>query len=198
MNSFTERDVEILDSIIKIALTKRAVFPEDLEPLSNSYLSRANEIKANDYSYYLDILKEYNVVKINSVIGNRFRIEPIHIKTQNFSDQGGFKAEYDNKHRELKRSEELDELSLKKLRWDSKISKWQAKTFWYIFGFACIGGLYSTYDIVTKIVNNNNENLVTKSQMKLELSRLHTLILDQKMIDSLRSSKNHIDSSKRK
>lgn len=69
-----------------------------------------------------------------------------------------------------------------KLKNDAKLSQWQVNTFWWIFGLAIFGGGYSAYDFtknLTKSVNVQQKE-ITKEEMELELSKLRTLILNQK------------------
>jgi len=200
MESLTKKDVEILDLILKTAVTKGKVFPDDLPPLRDyKILVNASEFKRTDYAYYFDILNKYEIVKIYTDL-NSFRIEPIPIKADNFYNQGGFKAIFDERQRVINRNKELDELSFKKLKWDSKLSKWQVKTFWWIFAFACFGGLYSTYDILTDKLRNKktDQQIITKSQMDSELTKLRALISDQKKVDSIDFTKINKDTLNKK
>jgi hypothetical protein len=74
-------------------------------------------------------------------------------------------------------------LTENKLLNDYTLSKWQVKTFWIALSFGVFGGLYSGYDFIKSLTNEdtNQEKQVTKEEMELELSKLHTLILNQKM-----------------
>lgn len=73
-------------------------------------------------------------------------------------------------------------LTESKLLNDYTLSKWQVKTFWVALSFGFFGGLYSSYDFIKNLTNEdtNQEKQVTKEQMELELSKLRTLILIQK------------------
>ena len=76
--------------------------------------------------------------------------------------------------------------SEKKLYNDSKLSQWQVKTFWIALSFGVFGGIYSGYDFIKSLTNEdtNQEKQVTKEQLESELSKLRILISDQKK-DSL-------------
>ena len=69
---------------------------------------------------------------------------------------------------------------------DSKLSQWQVKTFWIALSFGVFGGIYSGYDFIKSLTNEdtNQEKQVTKEQLESELSKLRILISDQKK-DSL-------------
>ena len=83
-----------------------------------------------------------------------------------------------------------------KLKNDAKISRLQAKTFFIVLSLGLIGGLYSLYDFFIQAKN------IDKRFQKLDLNtlknresrdKLHTLILNQKNLDSLRNSKKLSD-----
>lgn len=201
MVKLTEKDIEILDQILKITLEKGHVFPENLPPLNNSFLSNDKDVKSNEYKYYLDILNEYEVVEIEPVLGSGFHISPISIKTYNFyTKQGGFKTIYQNQLLEIQRKQEMERFIFLKQKWESKLLKWQAKTFWWIFIFACIGGLYGIYDLTTDAFKNKKSNLesVTKSQLETELNKLRVLISNSQKIDSIENTKFNIDTMNEK
>jgi hypothetical protein len=70
----------------------------------------------------------------------------------------------------------------KKLQNDSKLSEWQVKTFWWIFGFAIIGVGLSIYNFIDSLSTSKNviKQELRIEKMEMELSKLHTLILTQK------------------
>lgn len=96
---------------------------------------------------------------------------------------------------ELKTDFETSEIDKKaerkKLHNDSKLSEWQVKTFWWIFGFAIIGTGLSVYNFINSLTLSKDatqqEVRITKTE--LELSKLHTLISTQKK-DSLLNRPN--------
>ena len=91
---------------------------------------------------------------------------------------------------ELKTDFEASELDRKaerkKLHNDSKLSEWQVKTFWWIFGFAFIGFGLSVYNFIDSLATSKDiilqEDRIGKTES--ELSKLRTLISTQKK-DSL-------------
>ncbi len=96
---------------------------------------------------------------------------------------------------ELKTDFETSEIDKKaerkKLHNDSKLSEWQVKTFWWIFGFAIIGTGLSVYNFINSLTLSKDatqqEVRITKKES--ELSKLHTLISTQKK-DSLLNRPN--------
>ena len=65
---------------------------------------------------------------------------------------------------------------------DYTLSKWQVKTFWIALTFGVFGGIYSTVEIIKSLTIKEDvkEKPVSKEEMELELSKLRTLILNQK------------------
>lgn len=67
------------------------------------------------------------------------------------------------------RKEKLKQIEEQKLINDSKISKWQAKTFWWVFVFGLIGGICGIISLTMQIKENINkqkpktENVKSKS-----------------------------------
>jgi hypothetical protein len=65
---------------------------------------------------------------------------------------------------------------------DARLSRWQVITFWPLLAFGLFGGLYSSYDIMSKLNTQKYEETkeMTIGETKLDLSKLRTLILFQK------------------
>ena len=93
--NITEKDAEILDDIVNKTLSS-TVNSDTLTPLRNNQMSDLIDIKWNDYKYYFDILKESEVVKVETH-GTLTIITAINIKTQNFINQGGFTKQVKDK-----------------------------------------------------------------------------------------------------
>lgn len=74
---------------------------------------------------------------------------------------------------------------------DFNISKFKFYRFWPIFIFAFIGFGFSVSNFINNQKNQENAKLQEQriEQMELELTKLQTSILNQKNLDSLRSSK---------
>lgn len=72
--------------------------------------------------------------------------------TQEFLNKGGFTTISKLELAKAEKRNNIEALEFEKLKYDTKLSRWQVKTFWWLFGFALFGGLYSLYDIVCKII----------------------------------------------
>ena len=70
----------------------------------------------------------------------------------------------------------------KKLHNESKLSEWQVKTYWWIFGFAVIGFVFGIYNFTSSLTPS--KDIIRQEQsikkMESELSKLRILILTQK------------------
>lgn len=132
-----------------------------------------------------------------------YKCELTEFGLQVFQNGGWLKylsTQHETDRDQIIKREKVERLNTGKLTYEYKLSKWKVKTFWWIFGIAIFSGVYSFYDIISKVtsVEKSKENLVTKEQMESELSKLRTLILDQKSIDSLHNSKTLADSLNKK
>ncbi|MDF1517779.1 MAG: hypothetical protein P1P79_07525, partial [Lutibacter sp.] len=58
------------------------------------------------------------------------------------------------KYLELER--EKNKRRLLKDKYDLTLSRWKYYTFWFVFIFGLFGGVYSLYDFITGISNNNH------------------------------------------
>jgi hypothetical protein len=130
-NQLAEKDVEILDGILKMLLEKGDISPEELPPLSNHYFSDIKEFIEIDYKYYFEILEKFEIVEFLRLSGGIGRIKSIRNKTDSFYCAGGFSKIYQEQQRKISNKREFEELGLKKLRWDIMASRFQAKTRWW-------------------------------------------------------------------
>lgn len=75
-----------------------------------------------------------------------------------------------------------------KLLNDAKISNWKVKTFWWFFVFAFIGFGLSVYNFINSLTTKEDiqQKGITPEEMESELSKLRTLILNQRNHDSLK------------
>lgn len=126
-----EKDVKILDLILKTSLEKEIVFPKDMPPLDDGPISDIREFYINDYLYYLDIIKPFEILDITFFDRVSFKIETINIISQQFYDNGGFKAIYDEQQGVINRAKDRQKKEDQKLEWDLQVSKFQAKTKWW-------------------------------------------------------------------
>ena len=99
-------------------------------------------------------------------------------------------------HLEIERIK--SERAERKETFDFNVAKFKYHTFWWLFGLAIFGGLYSVYDIINSLTKEECEQQEQMPTIKKELgvSKLPALILGQKSLDSLHNSKTHADSLK--
>ena len=83
----------------------------------------------------------------------------------------------------------------KKLHNESVMSGWKRKTFWYIFALGLFGGIYSGIDLFNKITSKKEVPIqqLTRQEMEAELTKLRTLILNQKSRDSLENANSELN-----
>lgn len=174
MIDLKKEDVEVLDFILeKISHENTYLSCDDLSKFTDINPFGFSESEFERMMFILNEFKVCNCIfnkDANSIYANS--------KTSYFIKEGGFKKLYDEsviekQHSKVIRAKELN---------DAKLSKWQVKYFWYIFSFGLLGGIYSTIEIIKNLTKSENvkEKQVTREEMELELSKLRTLILNQK------------------
>lgn len=81
----------------------------------------------------------------------------------------------------------LEKARHEKIYNDAKLSKWQAKTFWFVFIFGLIGGVYTIYSIMHSVVGESEEQKIEHilEQKLQEREQKHKISTYQTNIDSL-------------
>jgi hypothetical protein len=188
-----KNDIEILDEIIeKLIKSNSKVCYNDFS--NHRYFSSTNHNHVCDkFQRLIDIIINYDCAKLikagyyNSLIANQ--------NTVHFKENGGFAKAYQEQQTRIEKETEIQTISMNKLRLDTKLSKWQVKTFWWFFSFSLVGFIYGFYDFITDLKSDKSLNKIEISnrQLESELSKLRTLFLDQKSVDSLHNSKTDVD-----
>ena len=188
-------DIEKLDFIIdKLVETGQPVCCQHL--INAGLIDKQNNNKSElEFQRLITFIEHYNVAKVthsniswDTVAANK--------NTHKFKEDGGFKNIIQEELNKRKKEEEIETLSVKKLKSDTKLSKWQVKTFWFVFIFGLFGFIFGIYNFIE---NLNKKELIEELKQdnqdtQEEVSRLRTLILDQKTVYPLHSSKTQIDS----
>ncbi|WBU89079.1 hypothetical protein [Cellulophaga omnivescoria] len=83
--------------------------------------------------------------------------------------------------------EKKDINEYKKENYDFLFSKYRYKTFWLAIVLAVFGGIYSGYDFIERLTKegDSQQSQIPIKEKELELSKQHTLILNQISQDSL-------------
>lgn len=195
----SEEDAKKLDTILETAMQYDYQIFEDSFKDKNIVNIEDEKLRNLEYDRLFSIIGQSG--KANYIINNNYLngIER-NKETKNFLDNGGFVKQYQDELNRLKKDEEIKELSNTKLYWDSKISKWQVKTFWPVFIFGLFGLTFGIYNFIDQLKGKKiTEELIQDNlHIKEELSKLRTLILDQKTVDSLHNAKNQTDSLRKK
>jgi len=189
-----ENDIVILDLIIDKILELGYFIEVD-------NLFKSGEITEPDYKKrelefqrLLTIIEELKCATVNHS-DQGWRVEP-NRNTLTFQKNGGFKTYSQEELNRLEKEREIEILTTNKLRWDSKLSKWQVKTFWWIFVFGFFGFIFGLYNFIDNLNKTKSieELELSNQETQEEVSRLRTLVLDQKTVYSLHNSRTQIDS----
>lgn len=141
INKISKRESEVLDVILKTVIENGHADSGNLPALGNNYLSDLDHSIKSDYKYFVNLLKKFDILEVVDTIGGGFVIYPIPLTSKDFYDEGGFVGIYEKNQNKIKYDSDLETIRMNKLKWDSKLSKWQSKTFWYVFVLGIIGGI---------------------------------------------------------
>jgi len=72
--------------------------------------------------------------------------------TRPFLKKGGFQAIFDNDFAKEVRKNEIEDLEFEKSSLDLILKKWQKKVFWPVFLIALLGGGYSAFDFIERLI----------------------------------------------
>mgnify|MGYP003589537446 FL=1 len=104
------------------------------------------------------------------------------------------------KYNEYKKEKQEEKLRLEKkasdkLHDDAKLSKWQVKVFWPVFMFGIFSFIFGLYNFITQIEDSRKtkELQIELKNTQEEVSRLRTLVLSPKTVDSLHNAKTQVD-----
>ena len=131
------KDTKIEDLLNKIAITE-------------NYEMQNQKTEAEIIEYRKLILYMMNDLKlINQPISNRKIFALTKFGNEVMETGGWLKyVELEKIAKDRKEKKEYFEL---------RMTKWKYHTFWWFFGLACFGGLYSAYDIIDKLRTNKGE-----------------------------------------
>lgn len=144
--------------------------------LVEAELITRTDSKGNEFEFkrLLKFIKFYELAKIteNDTIGDSVET---NLNTRNFKNQGGFAKLHEKQQYKINKENRLNVIKDNKLENDAKLSKWQAKTFWCVFSFGIIGGVYAIISMVIALTGETTEQKIQhiledkfKSQPKIE------------------------------
>lgn len=186
-------EIELLDFILDRIIESDYEINEQILKKIDRFKDLKDSGIRIEFERIMSILELYDCAKTNRYnYGNAVEKNG---HTKKFKEHGGFAKIYQDELTRLEKEEERENLSLKKLKWDTKLSKWQVKTFWTVFIFGLIGFIFGVFNFVDNLNKTKSiEELKQSNQdTQEEGSRLRTLVLDQKTADSLHNSRTQLD-----
>lgn len=164
---------------------------ESIQYLENGY-NKENKIESKELHHLYEIYdgKYFQIMSDKTFC----KITPFG---KSIIEKHGSLSEYlEFENKQVVEKNRIEQIKKEKLYFDAKISKWKYYTFWPLFILAIFGGGYSVYDITERLTKSktNQSMQLPKLETELELSKSHTLTLDQRSLDSLHSSKTYVDS----
>lgn len=188
-----QKEALILDEIInKILESKIEICYKDFKTHEHFKDLNYNDV-IDEFQRLLSYIERNNYARINH---SAYNFVSKNEYTKNFKDKGGFTKIYQDELSRIEKEEERENLSMKKLKWDTKLSKWQVKTFWWVFVFGLFGFIFGLYNFIDNLNKTKSIEELKQSNQETqeEVSRLRTLVLDPKTVYPLHSSKTQIDS----
>jgi|GEM_PF-1812915 len=89
-----------------------------------------------------------------------------------FIKSGGFNKQHKDLEAEKTKQEEIREIELEKLKYDTKLSKWQVKVFWWVFFAGFIGGLMGVISLTLELEDRGYIRLpIELRESKVEQNR---------------------------
>ncbi len=134
-----------------------------------NWLQNPDWISENEFRFILTFLEEQKIIK-QSISDNHIFLLTEHGKSV-LKEQLILRKE----------KEEYEKISKQKLYNEAKLTKWKVKTFWPIFFFGLFGGIYSSFDFISKITNSNK---LEKDHTEV-ISKIQVTNPDQVDLDSL-------------
>jgi len=129
MERIKEEDVPILDRLLERLVKIGDFIIEDLPPLSGGEISDIPDLMEKEYRDCIEILERCELIKIDRLATGAIGIvHSIPHSAKLFYEKGGFSEAYKKQQTEYENKKESENLALQKLRWDVKISRFQAKT----------------------------------------------------------------------
>ena len=100
---------------------------------------------------------------------------------------GGIDKYLEHEKAEKAERNRLEKLKNEKLYLDTKLARWQVKTFWYVFIFGLFGGFYSMYSMIDSFVGESEEQRIERilENKLLEREQKQKTSTYQTNIDSL-------------
>jgi len=150
MEKITEKDVAILDDILKQLVEKGRVHSDKLKPMKKEYFSKFGEFKSTEYKHILDLVTKYGVGR-HTTAESKFVIDAIPDRAKEVQEKGGFEAIFKQQQEKERREIETSEMEFNKLRDEVIITKWQRKVFWFLFVFTVIGSILGIISFLMQV-----------------------------------------------
>ncbi len=191
-----EKDIAILDEFIEIIISARGNTVSNSTFQQLPYFENLNSDADNETERLVRIIDKYRVAKVHNLGSNKNPVLQTNFNTIEFKENGGFKKLFQEELTRIENEKEIEVLTTQKLKWDSKLSKWQVRIFWPVFMFGIFSFIFGLYNLITQIEDSRKtkELQIELKNTQEEVSRLRTLVLDQKTANPLHSSKTQIDS----
>ncbi|BFP39548.1 hypothetical protein FGF1_03930 [Flavobacteriaceae bacterium GF1] len=175
---FTEKDANTLDRMLDILIYHQYILVRHVK--NDPYFKNLEwEKRSLEFVRLMYFFELFGCAQCSiPTTGLSRSLIRVNTYTPTFKENGGFLNEF---HKMVKKNKLDAKLREKEIN-DARLSKWKVKTFWPLFAIAIVGTILSIYNfILNQRASKDEEQLELRiEQMESELSRLRTLISDQK------------------
>jgi len=143
-------------------------------PYGVNYSDLTSDLKIN----YVEIQEIKKYLQDNNIISD-WGDPTMQILTQKGEEiiniYGGIEKFITHETEENEEKKRILKITNEKLENDAKLSKWQVKTFWWVFGFGLFGGIYAIISIILSCTGESTDKKIErilesklKAQPKIE------------------------------
>ncbi len=129
------------------------------------YISESSKIEHNEMGSIQRFLEHENIIED---WGSNGMTILTNLGEVIYKHYGGIEAYINELEKNREKEIFIEKKKNEKLLLDLKISKWQVKSFWYVFTIGLLGGLFSIYSIIREITDKPLEQKVEDILRKRE------------------------------
>lgn len=141
---------------------------------ARAFDARMKNLKRVYPDHYYDELEKSGYIKLTETLNGKNWYEET-FKANGYSFVSELEKYMSSKTENDTKTKEKEKLEIGKLRNDYTLSKWQLKTFWWVFSFGIIGGVYAILSIISALTGETTEQKIQrilesklKAQSKIE------------------------------
>ena len=128
---------------------------------ARAFDARMKNLKRVYPDHYYDELVKSGYIKLTETLNNKNWYEKT-FKANGYSFVSELEKYMLSKAENDTKTKEKEKLEIGKLKNDYTLSKWQLKTFWWVFSFGIIGGVYAIISIIIALTGETTEQKIQR------------------------------------